>query len=55
MDPSDPKFQLLVGMMSRERQDAMRPRGTRPEWGCVVVAVILLVAVCLLVAGMLAR
>jgi hypothetical protein len=50
MDPSDPKFQLLVGMMSDKRRTVLGP-----GCGCVVVAAIVIAAACLLVAGLAAR
>jgi hypothetical protein len=50
MDPSDPKFQLLVGMMSDKRRTALRP-----GCGWIVLAAIVILAACLLAAGLAAH
>jgi hypothetical protein len=50
MDPRDPKFQLLAGMMSGKGQAT-----GGPGCGCALIAAIALVVACLVVAGLIAR
>jgi hypothetical protein len=50
MDPRDPKFQLLAGMMSGKEQTT-----GGPGCGCAVIAAIAFIVTCLVVAGLAAR
>jgi hypothetical protein len=47
MDPRDPKFQLLAGMMSGKSREPVNP-----GCGCAVIAAIALLALCVVVAGL---
>jgi hypothetical protein len=47
MDPRDPKFQLLAGMMSGRSREPIKP-----GCGCAVIAAIALLAACIVFAGL---